>query len=310
MQEVNQILEHYHHDPSDIIAILQDVQHTYRYLPEDVLQYLSNRLDIPLSRVYHLATFFRAFSLEKRGRHVLHVCMGTACHVRGSPRILEAMERELKIKAGKTKPDFSCTLETVNCVGACALGPVIVADDKSLGKMTPQKAERMLRQMGLGRRPAEKPAEPPAAKADQPDGKAAGAASPAPASTRKTDRTAGKAPRKGKPARSTGPRPAAAKPPGKKAPATKPAGKKAPTAKPAGRKAKATAAKSPGKKATATKPVGKKTTATKPAASKVPAPARTTGKARPGRTVRKAAGPRPAAKPAGKKTARGSARKK
>jgi len=172
MQEVNRILKQYRNDPSDIIAILQDVQRTYRYLPEEVLRQVADRLDIPLSRVYHLATFFRAFSLEKRGRHVLHVCMGTACHVRGSPRILEALERDLEVKAGKTTPDLACTLETVNCVGACALGPVIVADDKSLGKMTPQKAERMLKQMGLGARAQQKPAAADVPEAPEPRAKA------------------------------------------------------------------------------------------------------------------------------------------
>ncbi|MGW8322699.1 MAG: complex I 24 kDa subunit family protein, partial [Thermodesulfobacteriota bacterium] len=105
-QEVNRILKRYGNDPTDIIAILQDVQHAYRYLPKDVMETLATKLDIPLSRVYHLATFFRAFSLEPRGKHELHVCLGTACHVRGAPRILEALERGLKIRAGETTPDL------------------------------------------------------------------------------------------------------------------------------------------------------------------------------------------------------------
>jgi len=146
-QEVNQILKRYGNDPTDIIAILQDVQQTYRYLPKDVMETLAVKLDIPLSRVYHLATFFRAFSLEPRGRHELHVCLGTACHVRGAPRILEALERGLKIRAGETTPDLQFTLETVNCVGACALGPVVVVDGESKGKLNPQRAERLLKQI-------------------------------------------------------------------------------------------------------------------------------------------------------------------
>jgi len=149
-QEVNRILRRYKNDPSDIIAILQDVQQTYRYLPQDVLEHISQKMEVPLSRIYHLSTFFRAFSLEERGKHEIHVCMGTACHVRGAPRILESFERGLKIPAGKTTPDKACTLETVNCVGACALGPVIIVDEKSVGKMNPQKAERLLKQMDLG----------------------------------------------------------------------------------------------------------------------------------------------------------------
>ena len=148
-QEVNRILRRYQNDPTDIIAILQDVQQTYRYLPRDVLEHISGKVDIPLSRIYHLSTFFRAFSLEERGEHEIHVCMGTACHVRGAPRILESFERGLKIPAGKTTPDKKCTLETVNCVGACALGPVAIVDEKSVGKLNPQKAERLLKQMDL-----------------------------------------------------------------------------------------------------------------------------------------------------------------
>jgi NADH-quinone oxidoreductase subunit E len=146
-QEVNQILKRYGNDPTDIIAILQDVQHAYRYLPKDVMETLAKKLDIPLSRVYHLATFFRAFSLEPQGKHELHVCLGTACHVRGAPRILEALERGLKIRAGETTPDLQFTLETVNCVGACALGPVVVVDGESKGKLNPQRAERLLKQI-------------------------------------------------------------------------------------------------------------------------------------------------------------------
>jgi len=146
-QEVNRILKRYGNDPTDIIAILQDVQQRYRYLPKDAMETLATKLDIPLSRVYHLATFFRAFSLEPRGKHELHVCMGTACHVRGAPRILEALERGLKVRAGETTPDLQYTLETVNCVGACALGPVVVVDGQSKGKLNPQRAERLLKQI-------------------------------------------------------------------------------------------------------------------------------------------------------------------
>jgi NADH-quinone oxidoreductase subunit E len=156
-QEVNRILKRYGNDPTDIIAILQDVQQTYRYLPKDVMESLSQKLDIPLSRVYHLATFFRAFSLEPRGKHELQVCMGTACHVRGAPRILETLERGLKVQAGETTPDLQYTLETVNCVGACALGPVVVVDGESKGKLNPQRAERLLKQIEPEAQP-EKPA--------------------------------------------------------------------------------------------------------------------------------------------------------
>lgn len=164
-QEVNQILRRYGNDPTDIIAILQDVQHTYRYLPQDVMETLATKLDIPLSRIYHLATFFRAFSLEPRGKHELQVCLGTACHVRGAPRILEAIERGLKIRAGETTPDLKYTLETVNCVGACALGPVVVVDGQSKGKLNPQRAERLLKQIEPEAAPAKAAAKASPAKA-------------------------------------------------------------------------------------------------------------------------------------------------
>ncbi len=164
-QEVNRILKRYGNDPTDIIAILQDVQHAYRYLPKDVMETLATKLDIPLSRVYHLATFFRAFSLEPRGKHELHVCLGTACHVRGAPRILEALERGLKIRAGETTPDLQFTLETVNCVGACALGPVVVVDGESKGKLNPQRAERLLKQIEPEAAPKETEAKTSPAKA-------------------------------------------------------------------------------------------------------------------------------------------------
>ena len=164
-QEVNRILKRYGNDATDIIAILQDVQQTYRYLPKDVMETLATKLDIPLSRVYHLATFFRAFSLEPRGEHEFHVCMGTACHVRGAPRILEALERGLKIKAGETTKDLKATLETVNCVGACALGPVVVVDGESKGKLNPQRAERLLQQVKPDAAPKKKAAKTSPAKA-------------------------------------------------------------------------------------------------------------------------------------------------
>jgi hypothetical protein len=122
------------------------------------MEHLAEKLDIPLSRVYHLATFFRAFSLEPRGKHELHVCMGTACHVRGAPRILEALERKLKVRAGSTTRDQKYTLETVNCVGACALGPVVMVDGQAKGKLNIPKAERLLTQIEPVAVPAPKPA--------------------------------------------------------------------------------------------------------------------------------------------------------
>ena len=104
-------------------------------------------MDIPLSRVYSVATFFKAFSLTPRGRHLINVCMGTACHVRGSDKVLAEMEKELGIKNGENTPDLKFTLETVNCVGACALGPMVIIGEDYHGEMTPEKVERSFKEL-------------------------------------------------------------------------------------------------------------------------------------------------------------------
>ena len=213
-QTVNRILRRYGNDPTDIIAILQDVQQTYRYLPRDVMETLAAKLEIPLSRIYHLATFFRAFSLEPRGKHELQVCLGTACHVRGAPRILEALERRLKIKAGETTPDLEITLETVNCVGACALGPVVVVDGNARGKLNPQRAERLLEPIM-----PEAPPKKPKAKRAPAKAKRTGA----PGKKKAPARKAKKASTARKAASSAAPKPARA---GKKVVAGKKAGKR------------------------------------------------------------------------------------
>ncbi len=117
-------------DPSSLISVLQDIQAEVQYLPREALEAVARRLGAPRNQVYHVATFFKAFSLEPRGRHTIKVCMGTACHVRGAPRVLDELSRQLEIKSGETSADGEFTLETVNCVGACALGPVVVVDDR------------------------------------------------------------------------------------------------------------------------------------------------------------------------------------
>jgi len=141
---VKAILDKYQRDQSLLVSILQDVQAKLRYLPEDALKEVSVGLDLPQSRVYSVATFFKAFSLEPRGEHEIHVCLGTACHVRGALKILEKIERELGIKPGQTTKDQKFSLESVNCVGACALGPMVIADGKYHGQMTSEKTDKML----------------------------------------------------------------------------------------------------------------------------------------------------------------------
>ena len=134
---VETILKKYGEDPSQLIGVLQDIQGTYNYLSYDTLLQMSEKMQIPLSRIYSLATFFKAFSLKPRGEHLVTVCLGTACHVREAPKIVEEISRCLGIQGGETTPDLKFTLQTVNCLGACALGPVLEIDGKTHGKMTP-----------------------------------------------------------------------------------------------------------------------------------------------------------------------------
>lgn len=152
---IESILERHHRAPSAIIAIMQDVQDEVNYLPEGTLRYVADQLGIPGSKVFRLATFYRAFSLEPRGRHVIHVCTGTACHVRGAVKIVDALERELGIRAGETDERLEFTLETVNCVGACALGPVIMVDNEYHGQMSGAKAVRTIKKLRQAEQEAE-----------------------------------------------------------------------------------------------------------------------------------------------------------
>jgi len=143
-QKVKTVLDRYQRDQGMLVAILQDVQAEYNYLPKKALMEVSQGLDIPLTRVYSVASFFKAFSLKPRGRHLINVCLGTACHVRGAVRILDEIERELGIKAGGTTKDLKYTLETVNCVGACALGPIVIIDEEYSGQMKTDRVENLL----------------------------------------------------------------------------------------------------------------------------------------------------------------------
>jgi NADH:ubiquinone oxidoreductase subunit E len=147
LQRVNEIIDSYDADRVSTLAILQDLQAEYKYLPREALVQTADRLHVPLGEIYRMATFFRAFSLEPRGEHTVKVCLGTACHVRGAPLVLEQMERDLQIKAGETTPDGKFSLEVVMCVGACALGPVVLVDEDTHGEMTPEKARQLVARM-------------------------------------------------------------------------------------------------------------------------------------------------------------------
>jgi len=144
-EQVRQVLGKYASDKSALIDVLHDTQSVIGYLPKQALEEIHKALDVPLSRVYSVATFFKAFSLTPRGRYVINVCMGTACHVRGSDKVLAQMEKELGVKSGENTPDLKFTLETVNCVGACALGPMVIVGEDYHGEMTPEKVGDVLK---------------------------------------------------------------------------------------------------------------------------------------------------------------------
>ncbi len=144
-KEITAILNKYQGDPSFIIAILQDIQARERYLAREVLEDVAQQLAIPLSKIYYLSTFYRAFSLEPRGVHLINVCVGTACHVRGAQKLVDALESDLGISARGTTADHNFSLETVNCLGTCALGPVVVVDGEYHGQVTSEQIDEILR---------------------------------------------------------------------------------------------------------------------------------------------------------------------
>ena len=129
-----------------LIAVLQDIQAQYHYLSEENIKEVARRFDVPLSQVFSVAHFYTAFSLEPKGEYIIQVCMGTACHVRGAPRILEELERLLGIKNGETTKDNKFSLETVNWVGACALGPVMIINGEYHGHLDPSKVEKIIKE--------------------------------------------------------------------------------------------------------------------------------------------------------------------
>jgi len=144
-EKISEILEKYNNEESSIIAILQDIQEKFGYLPRESLLQVSRDANIPISRVLSLATFFKAFSLIPKGKHPIHVCMGTACHVRGAQLVLEKLERELKIKSGETTDDMNFSLDEVRCVGCCGLAPVVMVGEEVHGKITQTKVPGVLK---------------------------------------------------------------------------------------------------------------------------------------------------------------------
>jgi len=143
-EKINAIINRYNGDKGQLVSVLQDIQAECSYLPKEALIQVSETMGIPASRIYDVATFFRAFSLEPRGKHLINVCLGTACHVRGAARILEEIERNLAIKRAETTKDRKFTLETVNCMGCCAVGPAVKIDGEYFGHMSTDKVGNVL----------------------------------------------------------------------------------------------------------------------------------------------------------------------
>jgi len=149
-QRVNEIIDGYDVDRSASLAILQDIQREYNFLPREALELVAQRLEVPVGHVYQMATFFKAFSLKPRGDYLIKVCLGTACHVQGGPHILGELEHSLNIKAGQTTADGKFSIEGVRCLGACALAPIVVVNEEVYGKMSTAAAGKLVDDLNRG----------------------------------------------------------------------------------------------------------------------------------------------------------------
>jgi NADH-quinone oxidoreductase E subunit len=138
MAQLEEILSKYQDVKGALIPVLQQAQHAYGYLSKEVIEYISEKLNIPVSQIYGVVTFYSQFHLNPRGKNIIRVCQGTACHVRGAKAILKAIEDYLKVSAGQTTPDLKFTIETVACIGACGLAPVMMVNEDTHGRLTPE----------------------------------------------------------------------------------------------------------------------------------------------------------------------------
>ncbi len=145
INEIDQVIDKYQGEASSLIQVLLEIQSENHWLPKEALARVSEKLQVPLGRIQHIATFYKAFSLVPKGRHEVHVCMGTACHVRGAKRVLDTVQDLTGIKPGETDLDMKFSLETVNCLGCCALGPVMEIDGKTHGKLSRAETEDALK---------------------------------------------------------------------------------------------------------------------------------------------------------------------
>jgi len=144
-EKIDQIVDEHQGEASSLIQVLLEIQSEYHWLPGDALHRVSERLQVPLTRIRHIATFYKAFSLVPKGRHEVHICVGTACHVRGATRVLDKVQDLTGIGPGETDLELKFSLETVNCLGCCALGPVMVVDGKTHGKLSPAGTANVLK---------------------------------------------------------------------------------------------------------------------------------------------------------------------
>ena len=145
IEKIDRIINKTNGEASSLIQVLLEIQSENHWLPKEVLERVSEKLNVPLSRIKHIATFYKAFSLVPKGRHEVHICMGTACHVRGATRILDTVQDLTGINPGETDLDLKFSLETVNCLGCCALGPVMEINGKTHGKLSITKTEDVLK---------------------------------------------------------------------------------------------------------------------------------------------------------------------
>ena len=144
LSQIDQVLQKYGYRHADIISIMQDVQVIENYIPEEAIRYISEKMELNLARIYDIATFYKTFSMVPKGRHTIKVCCGTACHLGGSDRTLDQINRLLKIKEGETTYDRLFSLETVNCLGTCALAPVVMVEDDYYDEVKPGRVEKIL----------------------------------------------------------------------------------------------------------------------------------------------------------------------
>ena len=143
--QIDKIIEKHENDAGSLIQILLEIQRENRWLPKEAIERVGEKLDVPMSRIQHIVTFYKAFSLLPKGRHEIHICTGTACHVRGAPRLLDSVQDLTGIRPGETDMDLKFSLETVGCVGCCALGPVMIIDGEYHGKVAPAQSEDVLK---------------------------------------------------------------------------------------------------------------------------------------------------------------------